>query len=467
VRLLDARNAILATGLWLGVVVYAAVTTGCSSGRTLASSHRPNVILITIDTLRRDHVSCYGQGHQTTPFLDRLATQAVRFDRAYSTSSWTVPSVVSMLTSLYSMTHGVRYGYVATTGQVLEQPILGADLELLPEILHDHGYQTFGVTANEHLRGKQGFARGFDRYTCVGFESGVALEEPLREIRARIDSSRPYFLWVHYFDPHMPYDSNRPELLGYLDGVPKVDADALGRVQSLASSEEFQALDLRDNPDAVAYARASYDSDVRLADSFVEDLFDLFEIDPDDLVLVTSDHGEEFYEHHAFGHGHALFEELLRIPLIVRLPGSRHAGRVVGERVSLIDVLPTILDVAGIEPPSPIHGSSMLPLLESGGGEDHVVYASTAKVDEVRAVMVGSLKMIQPVGYPEQAMLFDLEQDPGEQRNVADERPEELRELRRVMALLRMSRQRPGVPLDALPVPPERLEALRSLGYVR
>ncbi len=426
------------------------------------------MVLITVDTLRRDHLSCYGYKHRTTPFLDRLASDAVRFDRAYSTSSWTVPTIVSILTGLGTAEHGMRDGDSTETGRVIGQPVLGRELVLMPELLRDRGYQTLGLTANEHLQGELGFARGFDSYRCVGFEPGETLRDPLREIRREIDPARPYFLWVHYFDPYAPYDSNRPELRGYLDGVRELDGALLGRVQSLATTEQFLALDLEKEPDALAYARASYDSDIRLVDGWIEALFDVLEIGRKDLVVVTADHGEEFYEHGGFGHGHTLFEEQLRVPLLVRLPGGSHAGETVGTRVSVMDVLPTILEVAGLEQPRHLQGRSLRPLIEHDGAEaDRVIHASTARDSEIESLTIDRWKYIQPIGRPDEAMLFDLESSAGEGTNVIGTHPNEARVLRRALAHLnRNARGTRPAPQD-MPFSPERLEAMRSLGYVR
>ncbi len=447
------------------LILLALQTVACSHRALTVGPRRPNVILITIDTLRRDHVSAYGYPHPTTPFLDSLAAQGVRFDRAYATSSWTVPTVVSILSSLYAMTHGVRHGGVDEAGAVVAQPTLDLEIDILPELLHRAGYQTLGVTANGHLDGRLGFARGFDWYHCAGFIEGDGLREPLREARERIDPERPYFLWVHYLDPHAPYDTEGPRLREFLGTKP--DQAMLAKVCSLEAAEHFQTLDLERQPELLSYVKACYDSDIRFTDRLVASLFDRFDVGPDDMVVITSDHGEEFKEHGRFGHGHALFEELLRVPLIVLLPGREHAGTVVRTRVSLIDLMPTILDVAGIRSPKHAQGKTLLSLVGRRPQEDRVTYASTAKVDEIRTVIVGRYKLIHPVDIPGPDKLFDLEADPGEQHDLLSERPELARDLRKAMAIVRMSRRRPGATLDNVPIPPERIAELRSLGYLR
>jgi arylsulfatase A-like enzyme len=449
-----------------GVLALALLAVACSE-RVLKTvgPRRPNVILITIDTLRRDHVSCYGYPKLTTPFLDSLAEQGVRFDNAYATSSWTVPTTVSILSSLYSMTHGIRWGAADEHGVISEQPIVDLEIDLLPELLHRAGYRTLAVTANGHLDGRLGFARGFDSYHCAGFVSGEALLEPIEEAKKHIDKERPYFLWVHYFDPHAPYDTEGPKLPEFLGKKP--DQAMLKKVCTMSIADQFQTLDVGHDAEAMAYAKACYDSDIRFTDRLVTNLFEQLHIGPDDMVVITSDHGEEFHEHGRFGHGHTVFDELLRVPLIVLLPGRSHAGDVVATRVSLIDLMPTILDVASVDPPKSAQGRTLLPLMGHRTQEDRVTYASTAKIDEIRTVIVGRFKLIHPVDIPRPDMLFDLENDPGEQYNLIDERPQQARELRKAMAILRMSRRRPGANLANVPIPPERIEELRSLGYLR
>src|SRR5262245_44127118 len=169
-----------------------------STDRPRPATIPPNVVLITLDTLRQDRVSSYGHEHRTTPFLDRLASQGVRFANAYSTSSWTVPSIISLLTSLDPMTHGINYGYsTERAGVILDQSPLGPELVLMPELLKHHGYHTFGVTASDHLQPSLGFSRGFDVYLNRGFVDGEELQESLHAVAARIAHTRPFFVWVH------------------------------------------------------------------------------------------------------------------------------------------------------------------------------------------------------------------------------------------------------------------------------
>ncbi|HKQ61091.1 MAG TPA: sulfatase, partial [Candidatus Polarisedimenticolaceae bacterium] len=423
------------------------------------------IVLITLDTLRRDYLSCYGYPHPTTPFLDRLAAGGVRFANAYSPSSWTVPSLVSLLSSLDPTTHGVNYGYTTDEqGVILDQRPLGGELVLLPELLRRAGYRTLGVVASEHLQASLGFARGFDAYRCLGFVSGDRLQPALRQLAAGVDRSRPFFLWVHYFDPHAPYDSDRPELRDYLGGRER-DPALLRRLQSFSAPEPFAALDLEHEPDALPYVRASYASDVRQADDWVAALFATFQLGADDLIVVASDHGEELHEHGGFWHGHSLYDELLRVPLIVRLPAGRLAGRTVDTRVSLLDVLPTILAAAGLEPAPSAQGRDLLPLAEGRRAEDAAIHATTGKIEEIEALLVGRFKYVRYLGSG-RTLLFDLVDDPGERHDLSRSRSAELAALHRELAELRM-RRRPRIELQAAsPMPPERIEALRSLGYL-
>jgi arylsulfatase A-like enzyme len=450
----------------LGAILLASLLAAPAKAPEPRARRAPDIVLVTIDTLRQDDVSCYGYRHPTTPFLDRLAREAVRFDRAYSTSSWTLPAIVSMLTGLDPAVHGMNDATTDDNGRLIRQPALPGDLAFLPQLLHARGYQTFGLTANEHLRGELGFRRGFDSFLGVGFRSGPSLREPLLEIRRRIDPKRPYFLWVHYLDPHLPYDSNLPMMREYLPDAVGPDRALLGRVQSANNPAALSNVDRARASEVLSYARASYDSDVRFVDRQVEKLFELLEIGKGALVVVVSDHGEEFMEHGAFGHGHTLFEELLRVPLLVRLPDGRGAGRTIGARVSVMDVFPTVLEAAGIEPPRFIQAASLLPLIERGEpARDRVIHASTLTDVEIDSLTVGRFKYIEPAGKPREAMLFDLDSDPGEHANVIAQYAGEVDGFRRALERLRES-SRPEAPSSRVNFSPELRDAMRSLGYL-
>lgn len=188
---------------WLRFAGIALLALGCGD------APRPNVLLVTIDTLRADRLSGAGHSRQTTPYLDELAASGVRFERAYASSSWTAPSVASLLTSLDPRRHGIEHGHLSEQ-VIVQQEVIPESLPLWPELLRNAGYRTYGITANTHLYGHFGFDRGFDRYECIGFLTADEVLETLERWQLEITASEPWFVWVHLLDPHARYTPRSP-----------------------------------------------------------------------------------------------------------------------------------------------------------------------------------------------------------------------------------------------------------------
>jgi len=213
----------------LGLVSAAAlVAVGCE----FSSRPRPNVILITIDTLRADRLSCYGYTRETTPFLDQLARDGIRFSRAYSNASWTAPAVVSLLTGLLPTTHGVEHGTIENRTDVVNQEVVPVEARMWAEVLQRAGYRSFGITANGHLDPRFGFDRGFERYRCIGFADAEGVKQVLASWRREIVESHPYFLWVHLFDPHAPYRFHAAAMRDYHPQFRRIPKKVRTRLQN-------------------------------------------------------------------------------------------------------------------------------------------------------------------------------------------------------------------------------------------
>jgi arylsulfatase A-like enzyme len=416
-------------------------------------------VLVIIDTLRADRVVPSDPSCEIAPFLGSLAADGVSFQRAYSTSSWTAPAVVSVLTGAYPARHGVERG-AFLAGGILGQEVIPEDLRLLPEILREHGYRTFGITANGHLAPEFGFSRGFDRYRCVGFSDAPALMTVLSEWAPEIRSARPYFLWLHLLDPHTTYTPRDPWFSKRLG-----DASQRTELEEVAPASRYAKLGVTAGSDALAYVETLYDSEVSFADDVVREAFALLAVGPRDLVVVTSDHGEEFLEHGGFGHGATLYEESLRVPLILRYPGARHAGLQVATPVSLVDLLPTLLEALRIEVPVQSQGVALA--LNSVPARPAPVYAALMRSKQVTAVIDGDWKLIQQHEPEVATELFRLDQDPREQGEVSSGHRQ------RIEALLRSHQEhRKGSvgartsPIQRHSLDAEHLEALRALGYL-
>lgn len=364
-----------------------------------------DVVVVVIDTLRADRLPTYGYERDTAPFLAELATRGVVFDAAYGASTWTAPSTASLFTSLWPRDHGVLTGLytfktVEGLGFDVELNRIPPEAETLPEFFQGLGYRTYGFADNPNVDAPMGFDRGFDHFS-TGLDRGspVLRDEVLALRDELVDAERPYFLYLHLMDPHMPYEVHDAW----------VGEDPPGSLAELA-----------------------YDSEIGRVDAVLEELFGALGLDRDAVVLVTSDHGEEFLDHGGEAHGPTLYDELLRVPLIVTGADEQGAplfpaGRD-GTPVCLIDLLPTLRGLMG-EPPSPTdRGVDLSPLLLGTGTlPGRLLYPErpmefVPEPFEVRGVIDGPLKL--HVHSREGLSLFDLREDPGELRDLVEERAE-------------------------------------------
>ncbi len=336
----------------------------CGNGGS-AVEERPNVLLICIDALRADRLGAYGARNGPTPALDSLAGRAVVFKRAYSVASWTKPAVPSLLTGLYPAQHGV-----------MESASRGSDLlpervETLAEQLGQDGYRTAAFVENEHLRKRYGrLDQGFEYYAE---EAGNAPSLAHRFLNwlTRTDGSEPFFAYLHFLDPHWPYTPDDASSQLGLDPELRFKQDLWAlRAEHWWLLRERVAAGKLSLPDQdVEALRELYDGEVFATDSVIGRLLEWLDADgvfKDTLVIVTSDHGEGFLEHGRLDHGYGLYEELLRVPLIMRFPGDRFAGSEVGGLVQIVDVVPTVLDYLGLSAHSAVFGRSLLRAIKKG-----------------------------------------------------------------------------------------------------
>lgn len=344
---------------------------------------RPNVILISIDTLRADHLGCYGYGKPTSPHLDSLAGAGTLFERAHSTTSWTLPAHMALMTGLPDDLHEVVYDVVG----------LDPRRTMLAECFERAGYRTAGFHGGPYLDAFFGFGRGFMEYENCGTQmygddqraAGASLDPAAQNLllaakereshrvqtaaviersaeaflERRADEDRPFFLFLHHWDVH--HDFAPPEADGRLfaQGYPRADLD----VSNLPHNPAIHA---GMAPEDFAYLLGCYDGEIHWVDRQIGKLRAKLEelgLADDTLIVVTADHGEEFLEHGQKGHRNNLHDESLHVPLILAGPGVRKGVRV-PEQVRLFDVMPTILDLAGLPPVPDCYGVSLRPLLE-------------------------------------------------------------------------------------------------------
>lgn len=398
-------------------------------------------VVVSLDTLRADHVGAYGAPNGSTPVLDALAADGVTFERAMTTYPSTTGSHMSLFTGLYPSAHDVR----------APPAMLSAEIPMLAELLAPAGYVTAAVTENAMIVAAAGFERGFDSYTEFrGAEAHKAsghVDRVMDVATSWLSDHRDerFFLFLHTYEVHSPY--NPPS--------------------------EFDRYPSPDDGRPLPRARAQYRGGVAYTDHELGRLravLDELGLSRRTVLIVTSDHGEGFGEHGVFGHGHHLTEELLRVPLVVRAPGLAPTGHRVAQPVSWVDLAPTILELAGLEKPPAMHGRSLVALLSREDGIDPVpVYGEVGggKAKQV-AARDGDLKWIFSPESPS-PRAYDLEQGEGAGMEIETEevlaRGRVLRARFEEMVGNRAEEEspvsRPGIEID-----PELEGQLRALGYL-
>lgn len=458
-----ARRAVRVAWLAFAVCVSTlTVTCGDSEPR------RPNVLLISVDTLRADHLGCYGYARDTSPRIDALAAEGALFERAIAPTSWTLPSHMTMLTGFSISGHGVCDERLWTrhdaNGRPIPPPLRGYTLA---EALQKGGYATAGFYSFEFLDPAFGFGLGFETWQRCGHtfynhpeisqevsilrqagdvvgmrelaSAHPELFEPRRRTapatvdaanawldeHTRAPKAEPFFLFVHLFDVHDPYKPlpeddvfGDPAYTGTVDGA--IDNSRHGRVGHMpAHDDEVRLISL-------------YDGGIRTVDAQVGRLLDRLKtlgIDDDTLVILTSDHGEEFFEHGNQTHHRQLYIESVHVPLVMRWPGQLPPGARVPGTAGLVDIAPTICAAANVRPLSPMGGTSLIPFARGEGTLGGRMYTGLLQLfegapdgsDIVHSRLVALFRGNEHTivtfceGQPFRAERFDLEADPREQ----------------------------------------------------
>lgn len=459
------RRSVGCTLASLGVAITGAAMTGCRTGIALRNqspaASRPNVILITIDTLRADRLSCYGYKKPTTPFLDRIAAEGVLFSNAYSTSSWTAPSMASLFTALYPREHGVRHGVVEGL-TVVRQEGLSRRWITSAEVMKAAGYTTFAILSNGHTSEQTGFSRGFDHFVSLWFKDSPEPNKVVERWLPLLRKSEPYFLWVHYFDPHAPYTLHSDWITKYAENLEECRKWSGIQMRDLRN----QLGEIRSSAAARAALQDLYDGEIRFCDEYVRQLCEMLDAEQRAMVIVSADHGEAFLEHGMIGHGESLFEPVVKVPLIIRFPDRRFAGKTISVPVSNKDILPTIAEALQLESTSTLPGKSFYPLISGQSNEESHVFFELDRGFDWKGMRCDSWKFLVRGG-GRKAYLFDLDSDPGESKPLQIERPEKAAEL--LTVLERWMDEHPVFHSEDLgPRLNERQrEKLRSLGYAR
>lgn len=439
-----------------------------SSGAPSVKARRPNILLYVVDTLRADHLGAYGYSRQTSPVLDEFAQGSTLFEHAVAQSSWTRASMASVFTGQWPYTHGVN----------LRRDKLSDSVVTLSETLNDAGYTTAAVIGNGNVSTAFGFAQGFEFFKGLGKRPDSNLiHDVVDEWLDERSKTQPFFLWIQTIDPHDPYDPPEEFRHRFAPGVSQEWALDTGRIMG----------QMRQGVRPVSAATRQnlinlYDAEIAANDQQFGSLLERLEdegILQDTLVIFTSDHGEEFYEHGGWQHGLNLHSEQLNIPLVIRPPGASQSRRVT-TRVQHIDLLPTILEAAGLGIPPGLSGCSLMRVLK---GEEYSTTCSNEplfswlELDQVRdpkmepntraAIHLGEWKLSQTLEGPEgdRLRLYRGLADPSESRDLASEHPV----LAGFLASLiqeKMRREVRSPKAEEAVIGAELTEDLRALGYL-
>jgi arylsulfatase A-like enzyme len=438
------------------IATLAAVLAWWTSAGALAEDDRPDILLVVIDTLRADHLSCYGYGRETSPHIDRLASEGILYEQSISAASWTFPAHASLFTGLYPSRHD------ATS----QTRTLKGSFDTLAELLDRAGYRTGGFSNNVWFLESGGLQQGFDEFRemwrhQVVEDKGISFDDPAYDMGAArttdeilawldgLEGDDPFFVFVNYFEPHLPYRPTRP-----FDGafLPEdADAKEVEELRSFYSPREYAyILDIPWVPvddEGLEILTALYDGEIAYVDSIigrlVEGLKSRGRLD-DTLLVITSDHGEHLGEHHMLDHKLSLYEPLLQVPLILWNPKRIPKGMRIETQVQTHDVFGTLLDFAGVDRES----APRLPFADDG---ERRTFAELAYpkifLDAIDRELPGlgqrtlpfarSLKAVRGPRYKliegsdGSVELYDLDADPDESRDLADELPQVVARLKK------------------------------------
>ncbi|HEV7786085.1 MAG TPA: sulfatase [Thermoanaerobaculia bacterium] len=425
------------------------------------------ILLITIDTLRADALSCYRAQTPGTPALDALAGDSVVFRQARSAAPWTLPALASAMTGVSPQVH-----LATELGDRVPDR-----LTTIAEALRRTGYRTAALVSSPLLGRAAHLDQGFQEYTSFPGETGMTGTRPADPDRLAGLASRwlrgkdkeKFFLWVHFYDPHTPYEPPVAYLQG-LEPPPGMRRDL--------TAEEHLAIRLRQRDPGPAereWIRQLYRAEVRWVDAAVGSLIAELKRSghyEDTLIVLLSDHGDEFWEHGRVGHGHTLYEELLRVPFLVKLPGDPggHRRGEISTPVSTASLAATILDLAGKPLSSRFPAApSLAPWLRGETvSPEPLLSTGVQRLEEQEAILFGGFKLIRWETSGRQE-LYDMDHDPAETTDLAASTPRKVKEggllLDRRDAESNRSRKELGVHRERVPLDPEAVKRLRALGY--
>ncbi len=437
-----------------------------------------NMIVVVIDTLRRDALGCYGNRFAISPRIDEISAEGIRFDRAIASSGWTLPSIASLLTGTWPTIHG------ALGKKTIVTPIR-PELPMAAEVFKSNGFSTLGLGNNAYTSAMLGFGRGFDVY-----DHRHAYNDRIRRADETIDTAlklihqhrnESNFLFIHFYDPHLDYDPP-PGYKAKFTAGRRRPSPPLGwkYFRSIGSDRQAMMTDDGIKPPSAEdsdYIKGVYYGEVNFSDAQVGRLVDglkKMSLYDQATLVITSDHGEEFWEHGGFEHAHTVYDELIRVPLIMKLPRAvQYAKSLVKAQIRQLDVMPTLFALAGIEKPASFVGRSLMPFI-MGQTEEHLLAFS-------EGTLYGSDKLAWSTQHytyivdlnpqaKRKAELYNWRNDPHQKEDLITKQPGIARDLYQEMGQFYsklLARAKTMSQPKVKNMHPQIIESLKSLGYIR
>lgn len=433
---------------------------------------KPDILVILVDALRFDHLGYAGYPRDTTPALDALAADSVVFRQAIAQSTFTKSSIASLFTGRYPYQHGLYWGSHQETPESITSDLLSLDEVTLAEELRDRDYLTAAWVQNSHLLDFMGFGQGFEAY----HHQQGSVEQITRHYRRFLASAgrrHSYFSYLHYIDLHDPY---RPEPPWDTFFGP-IRTDLYGHIDLAEWGQYLEAVrrsDVVPSDDDIEQMKLYYDGLIRKVDEHIGQVIDDLKktgLYDDTLIVVTSDHGDGFMEHGFISHSTTPYDEVSRVPLLLKLPEGEAAGRVVEEQVRVIDILPTVLETLGARSPRDIAGCALQSLWQRTEGETsdprplpcrdaltEIAYEGGYPTVSVRTAEAKYIHFDQL-----DDELYDLRSDPEEQANLSPPTDPEGERLRQI-ALAVVAQRAEGA--ETIELTEEQIRELKALGYI-
>lgn len=440
----------------------------------LGPKERPSFIVLLVDTLRADYLGAYGFEGAISPNLDRLAAESLLFENCFANAPWTKPSIATLFTSLPPAVHGVTdMGKATWSGQGGLMQLLPEEAETMAERFQRAGYRTAAFVANPFISPRYGFSQGFEVFDRKGKTSALLASARRWLAEHAFDREAPFFLYLHVMDVHGPYDAPRGDFEAVLQQMDGGVSRTLTKEEYERIPEYLRGIDWATEEERYRLTswRAKYGAGVHSFDRaigpFLDELRASGVLDRA-YVVLTADHGEELMEHGGWNHGNNLYDHTLHVPLLIRKPLAEDAGRNITSLLSLIDLMPTLSALGGVELPPGILGRDFSTVLRGGSdAETTAVFAGAVKENpRIQGVRTLSHKLIWDEERGE-LELYDLIADPKECHDLSEQDAPSLAQMKTYLREhLERNETRGALSPEAIPMGDELRSQLKALGYV-